>query len=62
MARVYAVREDNGKRVLVEIVCDECKATIKPHPDIENSGWVKHGGTAADGFEFEFDYCPRCAP
>lgn len=60
MGRVYAIREDDGARVLLEIECDKCDATIKPHPDIANSGWVKEGITDTFGETIEWYYCPRC--
>ena len=59
--RVYAVREDNGKRVLIEIQCDGCGAVIKPNPDISDSGWSKTG--YQDNFGESWarnDWCPAC--
>jgi hypothetical protein len=61
MSRVYAI-EESGKRHLVLIECDECEASIKPNPDIANSGWVKRGRDNGPGTEkVERDYCPRHA-
>jgi len=66
VTRRYAVREDDKRRVLVEIACDGdgCEATIKPHPEIATSGWMKKG-TWEDGpsgsFVLTSDFCPRCA-
>lgn len=65
MSRVYARREDDDRRVLVEIGCDApgCSATIKPNPKISDSGWVKfgtielHGGLIV-GSSLDGDYCP----
>jgi len=48
--------------VLLELECDGCGATIKPHPDIARSGWIKTGVYNGPGTEkFEWDYCPDCA-
>ena len=61
MARVYAVEEGTGKRFLVRIECDACDATIKPHPEISKSGWVKVGkvwGSGPTARRLEWDYCP----
>jgi len=61
MAKVYAVEETSGKRILVRIECDEpsCDAKIKPHPEISKSGWIKKG--VSDGsFTTEYYYCPDC--
>lgn len=59
MPLVYAVREDNGERVLVEIQCDRCDATIKPDQYTSESGWVKH--TRQHHSEtLEWWYCPDC--
>jgi len=61
MGRIYATREDTGERVLLELECDGCGATIKPHPEISSSGWVKHAvGTTSVG-TMEWYYCPECA-
>lgn len=60
--RIYAVREDDKKRILVEIQCDSCDARIKPNPLISQSGWIKKGmyhGHGAD--QLEWHYCPSCA-
>ena len=64
MARIYATEERSGKRVLLRLECDggDCSATIKPHPDIAQSGWVVHGQSERDGFALTWDYCPRCKP
>lgn len=58
MGRIYAVREDDGKRVLVEISCDLCGKTIKPNPDIAQSGWLKYGCMGSE--EFDRYLCPDC--
>ncbi len=52
---IYATREDNRRRVLVELECDECDATIKPHPEIAQSGW-----RYAETDDWRMDYCPDC--
>ena len=54
--RHYAVREDTGERVLVELECDECGARLKPGPDVSRSGWIKVGGRE----KTERHYCPSC--
>lgn len=61
MSRIYAIREDNGGRILVAIECERCDAQIKPGPDIAESGWVKRGVRALDGTIDEYDYCPEHA-
>lgn len=65
MSRVYATREDTGKRFLVELECDGngCAAAIKPSPDIARSGWAKRGFRwgQSQGEWTEFHYCPSCA-
>jgi len=61
MANVYAVREDNGERVLVAIHCDRCDNTIKPNPDIPTSGWVKYGQDNGLGTTKVVEtLCPEC--
>lgn len=58
---VYATREDDGARVLVEIQCDApgCAAKIKPRPDIAQSGWMRYGQDDGLGTtKLEWDYCP----
>lgn len=66
MARIYAVREDNGARVLVLIKCDgPCnpEAAIKPQPRIAESGWTQRGHDNGIGTEKTYrDYCPACSP
>lgn len=60
MCQIYAVREDNRKRVLVAIVCDSCDAEIKPGKQLIESDWV---------FEVWYNksdryssyYCPECS-
>jgi len=61
MSRIYAIREDNGERVLLRIECDgrDCSAAIVPHRDIAQSGWVKRG-FRVDDVTTESFYCPRC--
>ena len=62
MSDVYAVREDNGKRVLVALQCDGCDAVIKPNPQIASSGWVYKGQDDGPGTDkLRWDYCPDCA-
>lgn len=64
MTSVYAVREDNGKRVLVELQCDGsgCNAIIKPNPQISLSGWAYKGQDNGPGTDkLRWDYCPDCA-
>jgi hypothetical protein len=61
--RVYARREDNDQRVLLHLECDApgCDATIKPHPEINKSGWTKQGQYYGPGDDrnLEWDYCPE---
>ncbi len=60
--RIYAVREDDKKRILVEIQCDSCDARIKPNPQIAQSGWIKKGMYRGPGTDqLEWHYCPSCA-
>lgn len=61
MSRIYATREDNGKKILVELVCDKCSDTIKPNPDIAQSGWTRHGQKDHAGNIFEYEYCAKCS-
>jgi hypothetical protein len=59
----YAIREDTGKRVLVDIECDGCGAIIKPNPEIGKSGWRVCGYDKGAGTDkLRFDYCPTCVP
>lgn len=60
MSRIYAVREDDSKRILVEIVCDGCGMKIVPHPKIGDSGWMKAGFTLPTGDIVVHEYCPNC--
>lgn len=59
MSRIYAVREDDSRRILVEIVCDGCGAKIAPCPKIKESGWMKTG-FGKPGDLAEQDWCPNC--
>jgi len=62
MSRVYATEEGTGRRFLARIECDYCDASIKPHPNIAQSGWKRWG--TGPGFPLragdydEFDCCP----
>lgn len=58
MSRHYATMEDTGERFLHHISCDHsgCAETIKPHPEIADSGWTKHGKKEHDT-RFEWNYC-----
>ena len=60
MSSVYATT-DYGERVLVRTECDRCPATIRPSPDISESGWML-AGTYRPGTSdsVRFDYCPVC--
>lgn len=70
MSRVYAVVEGteyrlDPERVLVRIECDGggCEESIKPHPEIAGSGWMKTGMVDAQGRKlWEMDWCPSCYP
>jgi hypothetical protein len=56
VSRRYARDEDTGERFLHRIECDApgCRASIKPNPQIAESGWVKRGY----GADVTADYCP----
>lgn len=59
MGLVYAIREDTGKRFVVEIRCDRCDATVSPK-SVE-TGWVKQGWDRGLGSEkIIFYLCPKC--
>lgn len=61
MGRIYATREDDGKRFLCAIKCDLCGEEIKPYSQINSSGWQLMGtdrGTNSD--KLESYYCPQC--
>ncbi len=63
MTLKYAVIEGSGRRVLYEIECDGCDATIKPGPDISQSGWEKRStyeDSVHGSFVLRSDYCPKC--
>lgn len=63
MTAKYAVLEGSGRRVLYEIACDGCDATIKPGPDISKSGWEKrytYEDTMRGSTVLVSDYCPKC--
>jgi predicted RNA-binding Zn-ribbon protein involved in translation (DUF1610 family) len=62
MACIYATREDTSKCILIEIQCDKCGRTIKPNPNISESGWVKHGSIDLVTREQNVEYlCPECS-
>lgn len=56
MARIY----EDGR--LKRIDCDGCDATIIPHVNISESGWMKSGVTCGPGHpnNIRLDHCPRC--
>ena len=58
--RVYAKREDTGRRILVAIACDVCDEEIKPSTGIRDSGWTKQGVYYGPGDyrNIELDLCP----
>lgn len=61
MGKVYAVVEGDNTRVLVQLECDRCDATIKPNPDISKSGWRMAGFDHGPGTEQFVEYfCPEC--
>ena len=63
MSRVYATEDGTKRRFLVRLECDGpgCEATIKPHPEINKSGWTKRGQDNGPGTDkLEWDYCPDC--
>ncbi len=61
MSRIYAIREDDQKRILIEISCDSCNAKIKPNPHISSSGWTINGTDRGIGTDkLEWHYCPNC--
>ena len=59
MARIYAIVEGSDERVLVRIECDFCDNSIKPNPDIAESGWMKSGNHNDPGC-YHVVYCPEC--
>lgn len=63
---IYAIREDNGERVLVAIRCDGvgCDAEIKPNPNIAKSGWTTTGVNCSGHPDksHRWDWCPLCKP
>lgn len=63
MSHVYGMNEVTGERVLLYIECDFCTATIKPNPQINESGWEKRGTYHGPGDDrnIEVHLCPRCA-
>ena len=69
MSHVYAVVEGHeymgasAERILVRIECDGCDATIKPHPEIAESGWMKTGVVIPGPRRNDVtrsDWCPTC--
>ena len=63
MTRHYAVREDTGRRVLLEIACDwpGCAARSVPHVSALG-GWRKAGIWRGHGADHDqWDYCPAHA-
>lgn len=60
--RVYATVDGSNpsERVLVRLKCDGCDATIKPHPEIAQSGWMKTGAVYPDGSKVQSEWCPEC--
>ena len=63
MGYIYAIREDNGKKVLVALRCDKCGKEIKPNPDIAKSGWTIKGTYVFNnsGKTTEYFYCNECS-
>jgi len=62
MGKVYAVEEGTGRRFLVRIECDDsnCDNSIKPNPQICESGWTKRGNDSGPGTQKdEYYYCPK---
>ncbi len=62
MSRVYAFEEGSGRRFLVRLECDRsgCDASIKPHLEIADSGWMKRGiNDPRQGGRSEWHFCPR---
>jgi hypothetical protein len=53
---IYAIREEDGRRELVLIRCDNCGVEVKPHSEIAASGWTKNGVG-----DLKWHYCPRCS-
>lgn len=64
MSRIYGIREDDGRRILLSIRCDGmgCTEEIKPNPNISSSGWIRKGTDRGLGSDkLEWDYCPGCS-
>jgi hypothetical protein len=60
---VYGINEVTGERVLLYIECDFCDAKIKPHQEINQSGWQKRGTYYGPGDDrnTQVDLCPEHA-
>lgn len=62
MARVYAIEEHTGRRILIRIGCNGCDAALKPGPDVVNNGWTKVGQDSGIGTDkLEWTWCPVCS-
>ena len=62
MGKIYATREDDGKRILIELQCDACASKIKPNPNINKSDWSVVGSNNGPGTdEIIKYYCDRCS-
>lgn len=62
MARIYATEEGTGRRFLLRLECDGpgCSESIKPHPEIAESGWMKRSQLVGSQV-LAWDYCPSHA-
>lgn len=58
MSSEYATLED-GSKVLHQMVCDGCGATLKPGPHVLDSGWEKKVLRMQYDI-FTWLYCPEC--
>lgn len=62
--RRYEMRQDLSNKVLIEIECDSCGATIRPGKEVSADGWVNAGSLHdinTGDYLNSFDFCPECA-
>jgi hypothetical protein len=58
--KIYGIEGNSSKQILLRIECDfpDCYESIKPNPNISESGWVQYGQTDGIGGNLIWDYCP----